>query len=121
MAFVAINQDIEGQGVFDVGSVANMLFFAVHLDTLGNEVRNPDNRDDDRILNAGWVTAGDHFDIGDGVDRNYWREPVWLNFIDTLYVPDFTGLDGNAPTFLASRFRWSLTAGTHGHIYGYAL
>lgn len=121
MAFTAIDTDISGQGTLDLGVVANMLFWEVHLDTLGNLVRIPDLADPDRVLNAGWIAWGDHNSVIGGVDRVYWREPVWLNFVDQIHVVDFNDLGGTPPTFIASWFRWSLSPDTHGHIYGYAL
>jgi hypothetical protein len=121
MAFLAIDTDISGQGTYDVGSSAQMLFFEVHLDTLGPLVRIPELSDPDHLLRAGFITWGDINNAIGGVDRIYWKPPLWLDFVDQLYTPTGDNVAGQPITFIAHWFRWSLGPGTSGHIYGYAL
>jgi hypothetical protein len=121
MAFTAIDIDISGQGTYDVGSAANMLFWEVFLDTLGLEVRIPEATDTDKLLRAGWISWGDNNSVIGGVDRIYWKPPIWLDFTAQIFTTPVDSLGGNSGLFVAHYFRWSLSAGTSGHIYGYAL
>jgi hypothetical protein len=121
MAFVAVDTDISGQGTVDVGSSANMIFWECHLDAIGALVRIPELTDIDHVLRAGFITWGDHNTGIGGVDRIYWRQPYWLSFVDELYTANGDTNNGLFTTFSAHYFRWSLSPGTSGHLYGYAL
>lgn len=121
MPFTAIDIDISGQGTYDVGSAANMLFWECYLDTLGPLVRVPELTDPDHILRAGFITWGDNNSVIGGVDRIYWKPPHWLSFQAEIYTTGIDDLGGTPSTFVAHYFRWSLSPGTSGHIYGYAL
>lgn len=121
MAFTAIDIDISGQGTYDVGSAANMLFWEVHLRNLGPFVTFPEAGNPDKILRAGFITWGDDNSVIDGTDFTYWKPAVWLEFVNQIFTTPVDTIGGNSGTFVAHYFRWSLTPGTDGHIYGYAL
>ncbi len=121
MPFTAIDIDISGQGTYDVGSAANMLFWETYLDTLGPLVRQIDSDNIDRIFQAGFITWGDNNSVIGGVDRIYWKLPVFLEWRAQIYTTGIDDLGGVPSTFVAHYFRWSLSPGTTGHIYGYAL
>jgi len=118
MPFAALDIDISGTGIADLGGVQNLLFFGVFLDVLGLDVRLTEPARTDHMLRAGWVALGDHFDAIGGVDRDYWRAPIWLDFPAVLWTPPSTETISTVPvSLLASRLRWSLSDGTSGHIF----
>jgi len=121
MPFTAIDIDISDQGTYDVGSAANMLFWETHIDTLGPFVRQTDPENLDRIFQAGFIAWGDNNSVIGGVDRIYWKPPVFLEWVDQIYTTGIDSIGGTPAAFVAHFFRWSLSPGTTGHIYGFAL
>jgi hypothetical protein len=118
MTFVAYHDTVGGSAEIDLGSTVQVLFMGMRLVTVGSGVRYLELGVTDHVLRAGWVSLGDHFDIGDGTDRNYWRAPIWADFEHTLWTPVETnvGTSLDPITVLASRLRYSFIADTTAEI-----
>jgi hypothetical protein len=110
-----VDRDISGHGSESFGN-KQVSYVFVHLDSLGVNVNSPEPGVLDHILRAGWIAFGYNGDAGDGTIRDYWREPIWLNFVDTEWtpVPQYQGSD---QTIWATQVRWWLSPGTTGHLW----
>lgn len=109
--------DIAGDGSA-VLTGSNVFFLVCHLTATGGPVRELEQGSPDHILRAGWLSLGDQLNVIGGVDLEYWRAPIWLDFIDTLWTPVPSGIHaGAALTLLATRVRWHLAIGCAGHLY----
>jgi hypothetical protein len=103
---------VSGSGVADLVSGQDVQFVSVDVTTVGPlssiiEADNPDH-----VLRVGWVSLGDHFDVGFG-DVDHWREIIWVNFEQVLWTPQPSGIVGGAPlSVLARRVRWWFNSGT---------
>lgn len=123
MAFVAYHDTVSGTAEISFAATSQVLFVAVRLSVVGDTVRYTELGVTDHLLRAGWVSLGDHFDIGDGVDRNYWRAPIWVDFEHILWTcnPTHVGTGLDPTTMVASRLRYSFSAGTTAEILVLAL
>ena len=123
MAFVAYHDTVTDSDVVAFAGASQVLFVAIRLVTLGDDVRRTEPLRTDHILRAGWVSLGDVFDINGGGNDDYWREPIWADFPNTLWTPIVTnvgaGLD--PATVVASRVRYSFSPGTEAEVYIFAL
>lgn len=109
-------------GTADLGGVQHIAFWAAYMTAYGPVVNTPQHFGMDHMVRLGFVTLGDHFDNGDGMDVPYWREPVWLQFERNLWTPNPV-YDGSGVflSTLASWVRWSLSPGTEMHLRVFAL
>lgn len=114
---VYYDADISDSGAADLVGGSSVLYAAIHLTALGPLVTVPWAGETDHILRAGFVTLGDHFDIGDGDSHDWWRAPIWLDFVDTLWTPLPSGDSGGGLVVQATRVRWSLSPSTTGHLH----
>lgn len=123
MAFSAYHDTVSGTAEVSLAATSQILFVAIRLAVVGDGVRYVEAGRTDHLLRAGWVSLGDHFDIGDGTDRNYWRAPIWADFEHTLWTCNAThvgtGLDPT--TVVASRVRYSFSPGTTAEVLVFAL
>lgn len=110
-----LDSDIAGDGQ-DVFPSNQVIYLVVHVTTLGDEARIPALTVPDQVLRFGWLALGDSLDVGDGA-RDYWREPLWINFLDTMWTPDPSTLAGSPLVLIASRIRWHLSVGAAAHLY----
>jgi hypothetical protein len=108
--------DISGDGQEPL-SGSQPVFVLVWLFALGPGVRDGDPGSD-QIIRAGWFTLGSDWDLIMGSTADYWRPPIYLNFIRTFWQPDPAIVNGTDQlTIYATRLKWHLSAGTNGHIY----
>lgn len=103
----------DGQETFPGGEV---LYAVVHVTTVGPEARLVAPAVADQYLRLGWFAFGDSLDVIGGA-RDYWRDAVWINFLDTLWTPVPSSNDPVALGLVATRLRWHLTFGTEAHMY----
>jgi len=114
-----LDRDITGSGQ-DVLAGANLVYLTIHVITLGPEVRTPTLADPDELLRFGWFSLGDNIDVGDGA-RDYWRDAVWINFLNTLWTP-IPSTGGGGPLVLAATLlRWRLSLGSVAHVHVFGL
>jgi hypothetical protein len=111
-----VDQDIAGDGIVTFAVTADVLFMLCRLDTLGPDVRELEASAPDHVLRAGWLTLGDQV-TAFGETHNYWRKPIFLDFATTLWTTEPSRVGATDGTLLASRIRWHLSVGTHGHLY----
>lgn len=116
---VYYDADVSGQGSADLVGGSSVLYFSVELTALGPLVTVPNADETGHVLRAGWVSLGDHFDLGGG-DVDWWREPIWIDFTRTLWTPLPTNDSGGPLTIVATRVRWSFSVDTtaHLHVFG---
>lgn len=114
---VLFDNDISGDGISDLVGSNHVLFWECHLTALGGDVRELEVTAPDHILRAGWVSLGDRFTIGTGPFLDRWRQPVQLNFLETLWTPIPSDSPGGSLSVLATRVRWHLSPGTLGHLF----
>lgn len=113
---VMLERDIVGSGADALVGTNNLLFIAVQVTAVGGDARPLEVTDPDHYLRLGWFSVGDNFSVGVGPLTNWWRAPVWVDFLDFLWTPIPSG-NGAGPLFLqATQFRWSLTLGTEAHV-----
>lgn len=103
----------DGQDVFPGGEV---LYLIVHVTDPGVEARQPSPLVADQYVRIGWLALGDNLSLIGGA-RDYWREPIWLNFLDTLWTPDPSSNTPNPLGLVATRIRWHLGVGAAAHCY----
>src|SRR5258708_34849073 len=109
--------DVADSGAADLVGGSRVLYAACHLTALGNLVHGTGDGLADHVLKAGFFSIGDHFSIGVALPHDWWRAPIWLDFIDTLWTPVASADAANAPLCVqATRVRWFLTPGTHAHL-----
>jgi hypothetical protein len=113
---VLLDRDISGDDQ-DVLAGTQPVFVLVWLFGLGPGVRDGDPGSD-QIMRAGWFTLGADFAFIMGSTADYWRAPVYLNFIRTFWQPDPSIMNGTDQlTIYATKIKWHLSSGTNGHIY----
>jgi hypothetical protein len=109
--------DVSGQGAADLVGGSRVLYVAVHLSALGDQVHGTGDTVTDHILKAGFVSLGDHFSIGVELPHDWWRAPIWFDWEDTLWTPiPSADAAGGALSVQATRVRWYLSPGTAGHL-----
>lgn len=107
---------ISDTGSYDFGATrVNYWFF--HTFELGSQAKAASARDIDYLLRMGWVTLGTQLEVPDLGTLEFWREPVWLNFYNTIWtsVPQ-TDVSANDFGTWATHVRWSLTTGMVGRL-----
>lgn len=120
MATLILDRDISTQGTDDLGDV-KVAFVFTHVTSVGPRVAPLETTDSDHFLRFGWWALGFGGDAGDGVARDYWRVPTWLDFIDQEWAPMPQTLGGGGDLLVwAKRIRWSLQVGCAAHIWVYA-
>lgn len=112
-----LDRDISGQGDDDLSGSA-VLYLVLHVTSIGDEARLVTPLVSDLYLRFGWFAFGDSLDVIGG-SRDYWRDPVWINFLDTLWTPVPSTAAPNALSIVATRFRWNLSLGAAAHVYIY--
>lgn len=112
-----LDRDISGDDT-DVLPSNQVIYAVAWLSALGGDVREGDAHSG-QILRAGWFSFGDLFNVIGATDREYWREPIYLNFQGTLWTPDPSTSGGGPLVLIASRVKWHLSVGTTGHLYVY--
>lgn len=110
-----LDRDISGDDS-DVLPGNSLIYAVVHVTSVGVEAR-PVEGGSDRYLRLGWIAFGDSLSVIGSVERFYWREPVYLNYLDTLWTPDPSTSGGGALTLVGSRVRWHLGVGAAAHLY----
>lgn len=108
---------VSGSGSASWSSAA-VLFVSCDITTVGLGPRIVD--DADHIIRAGWFSLGDSFDIGLGT-FDYWRLPIWVDFVHFLWTPIPSDLVGGAALALTTtRIRWHFESGViaHLHVFG---
>jgi hypothetical protein len=120
MPTLRVDTDISTFGGQSFGDNSVMFLF-VHLDTLGGLVTELELDSPDHILRAGWWALGHTGDVGDGVTRIYWREPHWINTVDSEWTPEPQNSASGDLTVFADVIRWQLSPGTSGHLWLYTL
>lgn len=110
-----LDLDISGDGQ-DTLAGTEVILVLVWLFTLGPGVREGD-LGSDQIMRAGWFSLGADWSAIMGSTADYWRTPVYLNFVRTMWQPDpsIVNTTDNL-TVWATRLKWHLSAGTTGHI-----
>jgi hypothetical protein len=114
---VMLDRDIAGGGSDLLTGTSNLLFWTVHITNVGPEARPLEVAVPDHYLRLGWISLGDHFSEGTDPARDWWRQAVWLDFIDNLWTPPATGETTISFHVQATRIRWYLTPETTGHLY----
>lgn len=110
-----LDRDIAGDGSDNLAGT-EVLYLVVHVTAPGDEARFPTPGVTDSVMRLGWVALGDTLDVIGGA-RAYWRDPVWLNWIDVLWTPVPSTADPNPLGVAASLFRWHLGIGAAAHVY----
>jgi len=92
-------------------------YWFYHSFELGPMVQEVAVRDSDFLRRIGWVTLGTEIDVPDLGSLPFWREPIYLNFYNTLWssVPQ-TDVAANDFGVWATRIRWSLSPGSVGRL-----
>lgn len=114
---VLFDADISDGGVGDLVGGNSVQFFLVHLTALGFGVRHPVDLDDDHLLHAGFIAFGRSLNFIGGVTRDYWHQPIWLDWTDSRWVPQPNQNSAGILAVVATRVRWRLSPGTSGHLY----
>lgn len=112
---IYFDDDISGDGD-DVFPSNQLIYAAVHVTSPGNEARQVVAGVPDMFLRIGWIAFGDQLDLGDGAAL-YWRDPIWLNFLRTLWTPDPSTSGSGALVLVATRVRWHLTNSATAHLF----
>lgn len=110
-----LDRDIANDGQ-DSLSGSSVIYAVVHISSVGVEAR-PIEGGGDRYLRLGWFAFGDNLNVIGSVSRDYWREPVFLNYLDTLWTPDPSTASGSPLVLIGSIIRWHLGVGGAGHIF----
>lgn len=109
--------DISGDGSAALG-FGNVIYAVCHLSSVGGPVRELEQGSPDHILRAGWFAFGDTLNVIGGVNLEYWRAPIWLDFVNTLFTPLPSGIHaGAALVELGTIVRWHVAIGCAGHLY----
>lgn len=109
--------DVFGSGHASLSGSSSVIFVAAHVLVVPWEARPLEVDDPDHYLRMGWFSLGDHFSVpGDATVRDWWRAPVWLDFLDSLWTPIPSG--GAATTTVqATQIRWSIGNPGVVHLY----
>jgi hypothetical protein len=75
----------------------------------------------DHVLRAGWLAFGDTLNVIGGINRAYWRQPIFLDFEDMLWTPDPSGQPGTPFELQATLVRWHIPPGGLYHLYVFGL
>jgi hypothetical protein len=115
---VTFDGDISGDGTADISGGSNrVIFWSVDVLTQGPDVRGLPFFSPSHLMRVGFITLGDHFDLGGG-DTEYWQPPVWLNFTHNLWIPSpSSDAAGNALSQFATLVRWALGDSTTAHLH----
>lgn len=106
---------ISGDGV-DSLSGSEVYFAIVHIGTMPHGIRELESANPDHILRAGWVSFGASLASIGGINRDYWREVWFLDFVDSMFTPSPSTFTG--PTSLTSdRIRWHIGPGGSANLY----
>lgn len=114
---VVIDRDIVGSGSDSMPLGQNRFIVAVlTIDVVGPDVRPLEMADPDHLLRLGWLALGVLYTPLDGIEREFWNPPQWINFVNSRFGPS----PGAMGTLFAVDFvglvRWSLSYGTQGHL-----
>jgi hypothetical protein len=117
---VLLDRDIANSGADSLSGGTGVLFVSVQVLTVGGEARPLEVADPDHYLRLGWFSLGDHFSVETGPELDWWRAPVYVDLLNTLWTPVPTDSPGGSLTVQCTRIRWSLGPGTtaHLHVFG---
>lgn len=105
-------------GEFDLGN-SQIAWLDVHVSDVGNDVhRLTPQADLDRYARLGWLSLGYGETNDDEVFRNYWRAPIWIEFLDLHWTPIPAYKDGDLIIW-STRLRFSLSPGAAAHVWIY--
>lgn len=106
--------DISGRDMatFDA---TELQYFLCTITTVGGVARQR-GADPDYFLRFGWLSFGYRGDEIAETMEDYWRPPMFLDFIHNFWtpLPQTTAHQSNG--WYASRVRWSLSDGTEAHL-----
>lgn len=113
---IFFDDTISNVGSFDFGP-QRVNYFLYHTFSLGPQAKEASARDSDYLLRIGWITFGTTVEVPDLGTLQFWREPIWLNFYNTIWTP-VPQTDSSALDFAiwCTHVRWSLTTDTVGRL-----
>lgn len=107
---------ISGAGSFGFGA-QRINYFLYHTFELGPEAKAASVRDIDYLLRVGWITFGTTVEVPDLGTLEFWREPIWLNYYNTIWSPvPQTDIAAQDFAVWCTHVRWSITSGTVGRL-----
>ena len=89
----------------------------LHLTAVGSQARPLEAGDPDHFLRIGWFAFGTDITVPSYPTYRYWRNPIWIDFIDTLWTPiPQTNYAAQDDAIYATHVRWSLAMGATGRL-----
>lgn len=105
-----LDAEYEGAGVIDLGGEVEIEYITMNVLVVGDQARPASINEPDRFLRQGYVALGHAFADGDQPDGVYWQQPVWTDFLRTVWYPV-----NQHP--LATHLRYQITPGGAIHFY----
>lgn len=116
---IKLDEILTGSGDFDLGNT-QVAWMDIRVTAAGDAHKLAPGVDEDRYARLGWVSFGYGEDPEEDGFRNFWRAPIWIEFLDFHWspVPQYFGGD---LVIWSNRFRYSLAEGAEAHVwvYGY--
>jgi len=108
---------ISGDGSASLSGGTSVLYFAVHFTAQGAEARELEVGSPDHLLRLGWVALGRNLTLPSDSARDYWMEPIHLNFLNTRWTMAPNGNASGSFFMSADRVRWHLSSGAAARLY----
>jgi len=114
---ILVEQFISGDGSVNFGG-NHVDYILVRVSTAGSGVEHPYPTADDRVERVGWFALGARSTAFDVVERIYWRELVWINWLTFEWSPVPQVVNGPPDTHVwASDIRWHILPGTECQLF----
>lgn len=114
---ILVEQSISGDGTVNFGG-NHVDYVLVRVTTEGAGIEHPYPTVSDRVERVGWFALGARSSAFDAVERLYWREIVWINWLLFEYSPIPQVVNGPPDTHVwASDIQWHLSPGTVASLF----
>lgn len=116
---VLFDGSISGDGTDNFGP-SSIYYATVRFTTIPDFARRLADPTADRYLRLGFISWLTDIDIGDGTVRDYYKPPIWCDFVSNWLTPDPDFAAGAFNLWFAHGVRWHIESGGEAwlHIYG---
>ena len=115
---VLYDADISGAGS-DVLAGSEIWYAAILVSTPPDGARLLEGPPLGHYLRMGYVSFGSTLSVIGGTAIQYSRAPIWLDFIDTMWTPIPSTVNGQVQSMVADSVHWWIPPGGLAHLYVY--